>query len=166
MQFMPYITKLMTSPAEGITIPRGEFPMCKLHTLYLKWMGALQWMIESAAAPEEHRNAAAVIRTSYVAREDKSGDCLRITPRTGSEQSTHKQASLAIKRVEKLRNDTPRVAWKADFIEWCESGEDGVPFIRKKLALDGDDIDFVRNISDQNGWSCIVNINEIRVLKG
>lgn len=165
-KFLPYIKQLMADPANGIEIPRsGAFASVKLSTLYVMWQGALQYLIEGTSVSTEQRQAAALIKSTFIAKENKEKDALVITPRTGRESSPKHTMKAATQIVSEMRLDNPSCMWKEEFLEWVASGEVDVIWMKRGLALNGDDIDFVRNICDQNGWEHDVTINQIKVVK-
>jgi len=166
LHFVPYLIHLMENPAEGIVIPRSQFPTTKLITLYLKWQGALQYFVENKTGEHsDYQQAAALVKTSFIARIDAAADVLRIEPRTGHERTAKNTLRSAHAIVTKARHDTPRVEWKNDFLDWVAAGEVGIPFIRKGLALEAEDVEFVRSLSVDNGWDHDVTLNQIKVVK-
>lgn len=163
-EFRQYIETLAASPVEGVTILRNQHRGVTLNTLYQKWMGALQWMIESKDTSPDQRQAAALIKTSYHAVKDTQLQGLRIVPRTGKESTpkhTNQLANKILARPDIVRSDV----WKNQFLEWLTAGEVGVPYIMKGLSLQPDDIEFVRHICGEAGIECDVNFTTIKAMK-
>jgi len=165
-EFLPFMQQLVSDPAKGVVIVRKEsFPTVGLHTLYLKWQGALQYLIEYTSVERSLKDMAALIKTSFIARENYQADSLVVTLRTGRERTTKKSLKLGAKLVEVRTHDAPRTQWKEEFLEWAASGESGVPFIRSGLVLNDEDIEFVRSLCDGAGWDHDVSMMEIRAMK-
>ncbi len=163
-EFRQYLEALALSPAEGVIILRREHRGVTLSTLYQKWMGALQWMIEDKKTTQDQKQMAALIKTAYHAVKDESIEGLRIVPRTGKESTprvVQQAANKILDKPEIIKSDI----WKNAFVEWLTSGEVGVPLIIKNLTLRADDIEFVRNICDQAGIEHDVTFTTIKAMK-
>lgn len=163
--FLPYILALIENPADGIDIPQKDFPTAKLRTLYLKWMGALQYFIE---APDDEyktqQQACAMIKATFVARLDVKNNCLAVRPRGAVDYSPKKHFNKAYEVLRAM--DSPKASeWKGVFLEWVASGEVGVPLVIKNLQLTEADVEFVRTMCEEQGWECSVNLLEIRAVK-
>lgn len=74
-QMLPYI-KAIAARRRDIEI--NIFPGANLQTMYLKWMGALQWYIESTGVDTDLKITAALIRATTKAKKDTERGVLLI----------------------------------------------------------------------------------------
>lgn len=164
--FRPFFEQLIEDPSKGLVIKRAEhFPTVSLHTLYLKWQGAVQYLVESKIVDEEQRRLGSLIKTSFIAREDIENDSLVVSLRHGRERTPHKAQERAQQVVDRSRAAVPSVEWKNAFLEWASGGEIGVPFVRTGVTLSPDDVEFVRSLCEQNEWEHDVSFTKIKAIK-
>jgi hypothetical protein len=192
LKMLPYIRELYTS-RKPIEIPC--FPGAKLDTMYLKWMGALQWFIEAPEVSQDLRNISAMVRSITRPKKDHASGTLIIgftVPDAANYMSVGQTGMpLAIPTTQEKFVETPdeveqrrrssidrqaaeivsmaRVEqgtqWKEDLIEWVQSGEAGVPFIRKNLVLTNDDVEWIKSFAQNAELMSEIKPNEIRLMK-
>lgn len=164
--FRPFFEQLIEDPTKGLVIDRKMcFPNASLHTLYLKWQGAVQFLVESKIVDEEQRRLGSLIKTSFIAREDAESDALVVSLRHGRERTPKRAQEKAQRIVDRSRTAAPSTEWKNAFLEWASGGEVGVPFMRTDVALSSDDIEFVRSLCEQNEWEHDVCFTKIKTIK-
>ena len=162
-RMLPFYKRLMDNPCESLVISRkDEFRGNSLHTVYLKWVDGLLWLLECKDTDDNTRSMAAQIKIQFRASEDYERDALVVKLRSKRDRITQKNLRGAIAVVHKAPS---RLVWKEALLEYITAGEAGVPFVQKDLALSVEDMEFVRALCEQNQWSHVVTVNEIRVVK-
>lgn len=191
MKMLPYIRELY-STRKPIEIPC--FPGTKLDTMYLKWMGSLQWFIEADNVSQDLKNIAAMIRSITRPKKNHQDNTLIIgftvpdaalymsygqtglplaIPTTQEkfaetpEETEHRKSSVDRQASEIVAHARIEqgVQWKEDLIEWVQSGEAGIPFVKKGLVLTNDDVEFLKSFAQNADLVYEVKPDEIRMMK-
>lgn len=188
LQMLPYIRHAATYRKD---FEIDIFPGANLNTMYLKWQGALQWMLESSTVDADTKTLVALIKSITRARKDAQRGKLIIrflvsnptayienpdplarvqaAPAIPSESETggSRETFVNKKAMDVLEQARTKqgISWKQELIEWCQSGDTDTPFIRKGLVLTAEDLDFVRALADNAELASEITHDTIRLMK-
>jgi hypothetical protein len=154
---LPYV-KYAAENMSDFEIPC--FPGVRVNTMYLKWQGAIQYLIEDHFKDPVLQKLGALLKSLTIAK--KGNGCLVIrfkvadptVYRDGVKPRPADGTSPRIEPTDKtIRSPLTKHAeniiaearaatadWKTDLIDWIQSGDPDEPFIRKDLMLSEDDI--------------------------
>lgn len=169
LEMRPWIVALVNSPRE-LSIPYSAFPGCSARTVYVKFLDALRWYIEmDPMITQEERNAIAYLKQIIIIEQGE--ESLNIFPASVGGEINARKPGRPVKALEeatataeKVRAKTS-VAWKELFLEWMNAGDPSQPFHQKKLVLGPVDIDWLKNICEQNDWPYKATMTEVWVSK-
>lgn len=184
---LPYIKEAAVRRRDFEIIP---FPGATLTTMYLKWMGALQWLIAEPGVAQETKTLCALIRSITKARKDMERGVLIIrflvtdpslyinspgklliqdsqtppsadAPHQDKKMPHDKEAEAILEQARMSQG----IGWKEDMIEWVQSGDADVPFVKKGLVLTNDDVAFIQGLAKNAELLSEITHDTIRLMR-